>query len=151
MATPLKQLLSLREALRAARAAAQFMILVLLDLLATSDMMKHRILLSILSDMAISNNPHFWFESYLTGHSIKVSWHWQTSRSHRLSTAVPQGSTSLLKYLVASCALAYLVADETQLYPSFPPDDSVVSLWISACLSDISTWMKECYLQPNLS
>ena len=39
-----------------------------------------------------------------------------------------------------------------QLYPSFPPDDTTtVSVWISDCLSDISTWMKDHHLQLNLA
>jgi len=42
-------------------------------------------------------------------------------------------------------------ADDTQLYLSFPPDDTIGSARISDCLSDISTWMKNHHLQLNLA
>src|SRR4029434_8910322 len=60
-------LLSVTEALKTARAAAQSSALVLLDLSAAFDTVNHRILLSILSSMGISGNAHSWFKSYLTG------------------------------------------------------------------------------------
>ena len=42
-------------------------------------------------------------------------------------------------------------ADDTQLYLSFPPEDTTVSAWISDCLADIFTWMKNHHLQLNLA
>src|SRR4029434_8820012 len=63
-------LLSVTEALKTARAAAQSSVLILLDLSAAFDTVNHRILLSILSSMGISGNAHSWFESYLTGRSF---------------------------------------------------------------------------------
>ena len=41
-------------------------------------------------------------------------------------------------------------ADNTQLFLSFPPEDTTVSARISVCLADISTWMKNHHLQLNL-
>src|SRR4029434_6312310 len=69
----MQTLLSVTEALKTARAAAQSSALVLLDL-------------------GISGNAHSWFESYLTGRSFNVSWQCQLSVPHRLTTGVPQGS-----------------------------------------------------------
>ena len=85
-------LLSVTEALKTARAAAQSSALVLLDLSAAFDTVNHRILLSILSSMGISGNAHSWFESYLTGRSFNMSWQGQLSVPHLLTTGVPQGS-----------------------------------------------------------
>ena len=42
-------------------------------------------------------------------------------------------------------------ADDTQLFLSFPPEDTTVSARISDCLADISTWMKNHLLQLNLA
>src|SRR4029434_10041763 len=85
-------LLSVTEALKIARAAAQSSALVLLELSAAFDTVNHRILLSILSSMGISGKAHSWFESYLTGRSFNVSWQGQLSVPHHLTTGVPQGS-----------------------------------------------------------
>src|SRR4029434_4930114 len=41
-------------------------------------------------------------------------------------------------------------ADDTQLFLSFPPEDTTVSARISDCLADISTWMKNHHLTLNL-
>ncbi len=40
-------------------------------------------------------------------------------------------------------------ADDTQLYLSFHPDDLTKAARISACLTDISCWMKDHHLQLN--
>ncbi len=42
-------------------------------------------------------------------------------------------------------------ADDTQLYLSFYPDDLTIAARISACLADISCWMKDHHLQLNLA
>ncbi len=42
-------------------------------------------------------------------------------------------------------------ANDTQLYFSFQPDDPTVAACIAACLSDISSWMKDHHLQLNLA
>ncbi len=42
-------------------------------------------------------------------------------------------------------------ADDTQLYLSFHPDDPTIAARISACLTDISCWMKDHHLQLNLA
>ncbi len=42
-------------------------------------------------------------------------------------------------------------ADDTQLYLSFHPDDLAIATRISACLTGISCWMMDHYLQLNLA
>ncbi len=42
-------------------------------------------------------------------------------------------------------------ADDTQLFLSFHPDDPTIAARISACLADISCWMKDHDLQLNLA
>ncbi len=42
-------------------------------------------------------------------------------------------------------------ADDTELYLSFHPDDLTIAADISACLADISSWMKDHHLQLNLA
>ncbi len=41
--------------------------------------------------------------------------------------------------------------DDTQLYLSLHPDDLMIAARISACLADISCWMKDHHLQLNLA
>ncbi len=47
--------------------------------------------------------------------------------------------------------LYHCYADDTQLYLSFHPDDLTIAARISACLADISCWMKDHHLQLNLA
>ncbi|KAL2086181.1 hypothetical protein ACEWY4_017240 [Coilia grayii] len=57
-----------------------------------------------------------------------------------------------MSYVIRTHGLSYhCYADDTQMYLSFQPDDSTVSACISACLTDLSTWIKDHHLQLNLS
>ncbi len=123
-------------------------------------MVNHKILLSTLSSLDITGIPLHWFESYLTGRSLKVAWGGEESRAHQLVTGVPRGSvlrpllfstyTTSLGSIIKAHGISYLCyADDTQLYLSFQPDDPTIAAHISGCLSDISARMKEHHLQLN--
>ncbi len=60
--------------------------------------------------------------------------------------------TSSLGSVIQKHGLSYhCYADDTQLYFSFQPDDPTEAARIAACLSDISSWMKDHHLQLNLA
>ncbi len=125
-------------------------------------MVSHQILLSTLLGKCISGTALHWFESYLSNRSFKVSWRGEVSKSQHLATGVPQGS--VLGPLLFSVYMASLdsviqkhsfsyhcYAADTHLYLSFYPDDLTIAARISACLTDISRWMKDHHLQLNLA
>nr|XP_055051302.1 RNA-directed DNA polymerase from mobile element jockey [Misgurnus anguillicaudatus] len=155
-------LLSVIEALRQARAASKSSVLILLDLSAAFDTVNHRILLSTLMSMGVTDTALLWFKSYLSDRSFRVSWRGDVSEPQRLDTGVPQGSvlgpllfsiymTSLGSVIQKHGFSYHCYADDTQLHLSFHPDDPTVSARISACLRDISLWMKDHHLQLNLA
>ncbi len=117
----------------------------------------HQILLSTLLAKGISGTALQWFESYLSNRSFKVSWRGEISKLQHLATGVPQGSVlGPLLFSVYMASLGSFIqihgdADDTQLYLSFHPDDPTIAARISACLTDISCWMKDHHLQLNLA
>ncbi|KAI4887096.1 hypothetical protein NFI96_006248 [Prochilodus magdalenae] len=117
-------LIAVTERLHAARSAKLSSVLILLDLSAAFDTVNHKILL--------------------------------------LSTGVPQGSvlgpllfslyTLSLGKVITSHGFSYhCYADDTQLMLSFPSSDTQVCNCISACLTDISSWMTAHHLKLNPS
>ncbi len=112
-----------------------------------------------------------WTTSLATGVSQgsvlgPLSSYWSVSElgawTGSLATGVPQGSVfGPLLFSVYMASLGSVIrkhgfsyhcyADETQLYLSFHPDDLTIAARISACLADISCWMKDHHLQLNLA
>ncbi len=155
-------LLSVVEALRLARAASKSSLLILLDLSAAFDTVNHQILLSTLLRKGISRTTLQWFESYLSDRSFKVSWRGEVSKSHPSSYWGASGLGSWTTSLFClhgitrfchseTCFSYHCYADDSQLYLSFHPDDPTIAARISACLTDISCWMKDHHLQLNLA
>ncbi len=91
-----------------------------------------------------------------------MSWRGEVSKSQLLATGVPQGlvlGPLLFSIYVSSLGLViqkhgfsyHCYANDSRLYFSFQPDDPTVAACIAACLSDISSWMKDHHLQLNLA
>ncbi len=150
-------LLSVVEDLRLARSASKSSLLILLDLSAAFDTVKHQILLSTLLRKGISGTAVQWFDSYLSDRSFKVSW-----RGIQVTTSSYRGATGLSSWTTSLFCLHGFTRfghSETWLFrsrlcwchstlpliPSWWSDDSC-----SACLADISCWMKDHHLQLNL-
>ncbi len=155
-------LFSVVEDLKLSRTASKSSLLILLDLSAAFDMVNHQILLSTLLRKGISGTALQWFDSYLSDRSFEVSWRGEVSKSQHLATGVPQGSVlGPLLFSVYMASLGSVIHkhgfsyhcydDDTQLYLSFHPDDLTIAARISACLADISSWMKDHHLQLNLA
>ena len=136
-------------------------LLVLLDLSAAFDTVDHTILLNRLKNIGIIGLAHNWFSSYLTGRTQAVFLDSVSSDSANLTCGVPQGSvlgpilfniyTQPLGEIARRHGLNYhFYADDTQLYTSFSVKDSNSSIMsLSACITEIKTWMKSNLLMLN--
>ena len=138
--------------------------LVLLDLSAAFDTIDHEILLSRLqTHFGISGSAHNLLSSYLQNRSQSVKINSHISSPTPVPTGVPQGSvlgpllfslytTPLSELLSASGISFHLYADDTQLYISFSPSDSSISLTrLSSTLNSVHTWFTSNRLLLNPS
>lgn len=139
--------------------------LLLLDLSAAFDTIDHEILVKKLrTDYGIDDNVSKWLSAYLTDRNFTVKVNNNTSSVAKLRYGVPQGSllgpvlfilyTKDLKKIANNFGLSIqLYADDSQLYISFNPTDTMeVTLKIEAitnCLNEIKQWMVHHFMKLN--
>ena len=136
--------------------------LILLDLSAAFDTVDHEIFLSFLKDYVGLDGPVLsLFETYLVDRTQCVSINGVLSELSELVYGVPQGSVlgpiAFCIYTIPLGAILryykiqyHIYADDTQLYCAFDlhsPDETLST--ISACISDIRTWMIRNKLKIN--
>ena len=140
-------------------------ILVLLDLSAAFDTIDHQKLLDLLDySFGIRGDALRWFKSYLQDRTQTVQIGSSTSEPVTLKYGVPQRSvlgpilftmyTTPLGNIIRNHNLDFhLYADDTQLYISFKPCDSIsrqtAISQVEACIKDIKTWMTNNLLKLN--
>jgi len=140
-------------------------ILVMLDLSAAFDTIDHTTLLNRLEQhFGITNKPLRWMKSYLTDRYQTVCIDGELSKPVLMTYSVPQGSvlgpknySLYTKPVGAICRKHNLqhhfYADDSQLYMSFKPKDSVsredALQRIEACVTDIVLWMNNNLLKIN--
>ena len=140
-------------------------LLVLLDLSAAFDTVDHTILLGRLQSLlGLRGNALSWFQSYLNGRSQRISVDGTLSDKFELECSVPQGSclgpllftiyvSKLFDIIRLHLPSAHAFADDTQLYMSFKPSDTLSEFEAVAvlenCIRDVRAWMKEDMLWLN--
>ena len=137
----------------------------MLDLSGAFDTVDHDILLGRLeTSFGITDAALAWFASYLSGRSQRVSVNGEISDGYPLPFGVPQGSClgPLLFSVYASKLFevtklylpnAHAFADDTQLYLSFNPDNSLSEAEavhaVEQCIRAIRAWMHADKLKLN--
>ena len=137
-------------------------ILLLLDLSAAFDTVKHSTLLDKLRiNYGIKLTALEWFRSYLTGRLTSVNIGEENSPSIEIDIGVPQGSilgpilfimyTRELQDIAGIYGLqVHMYADDTQLYVSFNrKDQDIIFENVQKCMQHIKWWMKTNYLKLN--
>ena len=139
--------------------------LILLDLSAAFDTVDHNILLHVLnSKYHVTGTALDWFQSYLGGRSFRVRLGNKYSKSHPLTTGVPQGSVlGPILFNILSSGLAsifedynisfYCYADDTQFFVTFDPksreSEGAARELISTVFNKLAEWMLEHHLKLN--
>ena len=136
----------------------------LLDLSAAFDTVDHDILLRRLeTSFSITDAALAWFSSYLSGRSQRVSVNGESSDCHPFPFGGPQGSCLGLLFSAYASKLfeviklylpnAHAFADDTQLYLSFNPDNSLDEAEavhvMEQCIRAIRAWMQADKLKLN--
>ena len=138
--------------------------LVLLDLSAAFDTIDHKILVSRLNTyFGLTDCALSFMISYLQDRSQSVCIGDTKSESTPVCTGVPQGSvlgpllfsmyTTPLTNVLSSAGVSFhFYADDTQIYLSFPPNDSILNLLqLSGILDTVHSWLTSNRLVVNPS
>ena len=130
-----------------------------------NDTVDHTILLGRLQSLlGLRGNALSWFQSYLNGRTQRISVDGTLSDKFELECGVPQGSClgpllftiyvrKLFDIIRLHLPFAHAFADDTQLYMSFKPSDTLSEFEAVAalenCIHDVRAWMKEDMLWLN--
>ena len=139
--------------------------LVLLDLSAAFDTVKHSILIDrIAHEIGVTGTALNWFRSYFSGRSTQILIDGVYSRTCDMSYGLPQGSivgpraftiyTIPIGRIIKRYNLSYhMYADDIQIYVSFDPNDpdSILAALTSLtnCINEIKSWMTHNMLKLN--
>ena len=142
-------------------------ILVLLDLSAAFDTVDHAILLrQVKTSFGITDTALAWFSLYLSGRSQCMSVNGERLDCYPLPFGVRQGSclgpllfsayaSKLFEVIKLYLPNAHAFANDTQIYPSFNPDDSLSEVEavqaVEQCIRTIRVWMQADWLKLNES
>ena len=130
-----------------------------LDLRKAFDMVDHRVLVSKLSQMGLSNNSLFWIESYLFGRTQVMSVNNNMSKPGKVECGVPQGSILgplfFILYVnslpsILDTSSVYLYADDSAIAVSGTDTDAIVEQ-LKCELVKADIWLKDHKLSLNLS
>ena len=155
-------LLKITNDLLSAMGKYHCVLLVMLDLSAAFDTVRHSILLTRMKEMyGMAEDAYSWLHSYLVDGSQSVIIDGVISASKPLNTGLPQGSqigpfafpayTSLLFHIARKHGVEmHMYADDTQLYLKFKPQEyNSAILKMEECLAEIRTWMNGNLLTLN--
>jgi len=136
--------------------------LALLDLSAAFDTVDHATLLHRLrASYGLGGHVAGWFASYLDGRTQYVRCRGSSSTPTLGRFGVPQGSVlgpilfllytaDLIRLIRAHGLTPHLYADDTQIYGSCPPGNTVqLVARVTACIDDVAAWMRSNRLQLN--
>ena len=140
-------------------------LLLLLDLSAAFDTVDHHTLLHRLRfTFGVNGKVLSWFSSYLSGRSQQIAINDTLSAEFELHCGVPQGSclgpllftlysSKLFEIINHHFPTVHCYADDTQVYISFYPNESLDQLnaaeLLERCIDDIRAWMLHDNLKLN--
>ncbi|XP_076841983.1 uncharacterized protein LOC143486075 [Brachyhypopomus gauderio] len=135
-------------------------ILLLLDLSAAFDTVKHSILLNRLESIGITNTALAWFKSYLSDRFQYITINQHKSHTIPVVHGVPQGSVlGPILFILYILPLGLIIrrhglkfhcyADDTQLYITTKTISPAILTTLTCCLTDIKNWMTHNFLKLN--
>ena len=154
-------LLKLHNDIIRAMADRKVVLLVLLDMTAAFDTVNHRVLLTILQHLGVTDCALNWFKSYLYSRTQKINISGTYSSSKDIPCGVPQGSVLgpilFTTYIMALGKIIdkhligyHFYADDLQIYVSCDYDNiQDVMKKLERCLEDVRVWLNGHQLKMN--